>query len=288
ASLRYRKAELAALFEEKRALLSELLGSEVALEMPAILAEAPGSRNGAAYLSVPEAKRAAVRAIHERYRAAVGRIRAESFGSLSEDDVQKLDTLRKEQRSALAGLLTTDELTDFDLGTSNLAGWLKSQFRGAALTQEELRSVFRRFQGSIDAASLAVLGEGLDLGKASAELLATGGPAEELFGEARTAELRRARDPIYRMYQAAFVRAGIPDEVLNQVYEVQRAAIQDSNRRIYDSATSVQERQRLMEESQETARKSLRDVVGEEAFQRLVEGGTLPFLRVGRSKSTPP
>ncbi len=278
ASLRRRQVELLALWEEKRALLRDLLGVDVALEEPAALVPTAGSRNESAYQALPETKRAAVKDVHERFRQAVERIRAESYGFLSEEDLVKLDALRNDHRAALSRLLTPDELTDFDLATSPLARLLQAQLRGAPVTPEELRALYRRMQGELDGRSLAELADHPDLIEARASLFQPGGPADEILGTSRNREVQRGRDPLYRQYQNAFARAGISGAALDQVYEAHRAALRELSHVARDPNRSGPERQQLIRDSLEAVTLGLRDAVGEEAFQTLMNDNVLPLF----------
>jgi hypothetical protein len=220
------ESRLRQLLEEKRALLKELTGVDVGIDMPSRLAGRNVADFENAFAAVPEFKRDQVRAIQEQYWAQSDEIKQRTLGYLEPEDREEFLRIKAERRAALAEILTPRELQDYEIKSSATAASLKNRFEGFEPSDEEFRKIFDFMQPLDEQYSLSRRNpDPLDR-----EFTASRAQAEQdlqahfrsVLGEDRYAEYQRSRDPAYRKISQLGAEAGLPHDSVLQAYQAQQ------------------------------------------------------------------
>jgi hypothetical protein len=189
-------AQLAALDREERALVRELLGVELDAEMAKYSGDE--DREERLYGFLPAEKRERVADLQAHFDELEQQIYSRSKGFLIEADQEALRQLQKQREAELAQVLTTSELEEYQLRTSQTAASLRSQLHGFNPSEDEFRRLFR-LQKTFD----DTFNNGLNLdsnqsdAQAAAQQLLNDEMRKSLGGD-RYAQYQRVQDPEYK------------------------------------------------------------------------------------------
>ncbi len=276
------ESKLRQLLEEKRALVKELTGVDTGIDMPSRLAGRDLVPFETAYATLPEDKRALVRAIQENYWTQSDDIKQRTMGYLEPEDRAEFERIKKERRDALAQVLTPEELMEFELKTSNVAAALKSRFNGFDATEQEFRKVYELMQPLDDKYSISRRNPD----PVDPDFTAARNQAEKdldqhirsVLGEDRYAEFERTRDPAYRNLKQIGAELQLPQESIVQAYQEQRYFQEESRKIMQDAAQAPEERMQNLEALRAQAERKAQQLFGDKAalFMQRVAGGAMP------------
>lgn len=251
-------AALRALDREERALIRRLLGASPEALARAESGPEPGLLRHVAFL--PPERQAAVADLLARFDE-----RGYELLLAAEDPAvgrEPQAMLEAERRAALAGLLTPEELLEYDLRTSPLADELRDAFRGAETTREEFVALFKLRQQA-EAALAEIPGDALDAA-ARREVIAaeTEQAVRETLTPQRFADFERARDPDYQVLYDLALDHKVEPVVAAQVYDMRRTVAEQADRLRDDPLlTAEQKRAGLTAIRRETER-AIGEVLG--------------------------
>jgi hypothetical protein len=134
-------AELTALDREQRSLVRDLLGVELEAEMAKYSGDEDREERLYGFLA-PE-KRERVADLQAHFDELEQQIYNRSKGFLIEGDQEALRQLQKQREAELAQVLTTSELEEYQLRSSQTAANLRAQLHGFNPSEEEFRRLFR-------------------------------------------------------------------------------------------------------------------------------------------------
>jgi hypothetical protein len=143
-------------------------------------------------------------------------------------DRDKMTALEKDQRDAVARLLSPAELLEYDLRASNTANSLREELAAFQPTEAEFRSIYdlraafdQRFNTfTADMGSIGMSQE-QQRQRSDAQKILTE-QIKALLGPARMAEYERATDFNYRRTSQFVARLELPPETTNQLYAIQK------------------------------------------------------------------
>jgi hypothetical protein len=173
--------------------------------------------------TVPAEKLPEVQRILRDFDEARNDIYSSAGGGIIGQEIQKrVEAAQKEQRAALARLLTPQELEEWDLRNSDTARNVRYQLSAFNPTESEFRTIFK-LQAEFDERFPRTMQipnpeEQQRRGEAQRQL------SEQIkatLGPARASEYDRANDFNYRQTSQLVARLELPAETTNQVYEVQ-------------------------------------------------------------------
>jgi hypothetical protein len=144
-------------------------------------------------------------------------------GMLGPEQIRRLSALEQQQREALAGLLTPEELEHYLLRNSETAQRVRNQLSAFDPNEEEFRAIYR-IQAEFDAQF------GMISGPLSPEDQQRRGMAQQamneqikaMLGPVRGAEFERANDYSYRQSAQLINRLELPSEITAHIWGVKQ------------------------------------------------------------------
>jgi len=264
-SERERQQKLAALEEEKRNLIQELLGVDQRAELSKYLGE---DENDRLLAFLEESKRADVLRLQEHYGGLESAVFEKAHGLMTDDDEARIRELRAEQRAELAKLLTPAELEEYDLRTSETASEMRTTLAAFKPTPEEFRAIFRLRQVFADNNGSQTPGEATSEADA-AKLHAAGQKVQqqlkELLGEQRLGEYEKAQDPDYQNLAMLGRRFELPTETTGKVYAIKQTVEEQSRLVQEDTTLSLEEKKAALRIIKARTGKTITDALGEKA-----------------------
>ena len=274
-------AQLGELAREKKALLKDLLGIDVPVQAPLILSRQTHEKFDAALQLLPEEKRDAVRAIHEKYWLDSQRLQQRTLGEFDADDRVAYQNIRAERRDALAKLLTPAEFEDLELRISTTASSLRSQLASFAPTENEFREIFRlkrefteeyNTRGGVDPEDQTINQQRAQASQQVEEQI------KAALGPERYAEYQRAQDGNYRRLVQVADQSGLPRDTAVKGYEIQRALADELQKLRADPNLSKEQRQAAVKDIRSQSEAALQQTLGQDAYQ-LLRGGRVPRIQ---------
>lgn len=234
------QAGLRELAREERRALRDVLGEEESLDPLMRLAQ----HRQLEFL--PPEKAVEVRHVVEEYEER----RMELYGSGFNYavDREKITALEKEQRAAIASVLTGSEMFEYELRNSNTANRLRDELTAFAPTEEEYRAIFP-LRAAFDEQygdMTPVMSAEESRKRSEAQKLLTQ-QIKAVLSPERAAEYDRRTDYNYRRTSQLVARLELPPGTTDQLYDIQK---EYEKRRgdLYRGVTSVAERDQITEQ----------------------------------------
>lgn len=271
--MRREAQKLKSLEEERRALLTRLLGpnwdkandsmspssrSDIHLEGP-VLGELSSEVKQKVYDISAQARQ--LRNVYLQIQRQQGK----------QPDPAELERLRQEFRSGLGEFLNFEQMEEFLLRYSQTAVDMRKEFRGLDLTADEFRAIFRtRDPLEQQAAFLSQ-----DDPSVARRLLSLQTQADEAvkrsLGKERFTLYKLNQDPLFGETKTAAERVGASPEVLFAMYQINQETEAERRRVRNDLNLSSEEKIDALAEIQAMQQKSLQKLLGATRFQRLTE-----------------
>jgi hypothetical protein len=267
-----RERKLRQLQREKRALLKELLGIDVPMEMPSTMSGGVANRERRfeeAYEKLPEEKRGPVRTIQEDYWAKTEELNERTMGFWEPQDYEEQRRLKTEYRDGLAKTLTQDELLNFDMATSSTASRLRSELTAFNPTDQEMRELFKLRWKLDDEFSTVGPSNPNDpeAGRKRGEAYqAVEAEARALLGEQRYAEYQRARDYQFRTLTRLAQQNGLPSDTAVKAYDLQRVARDESAKLRSHPDLTAEQRNEMLRQMQSELDATMTQLLGQRAY----------------------
>jgi len=264
-----RQHKLRGLAREKRALLKELLGVDVPVEVPAGSGFRTAERFEIGYAALPESKRDGVRQVQESFWDQLEALERRTRGYWEPEDLEEYKRLREERSRLLAETLTPAELEEYELTTSETGNRLRSELASFGPTDEELRQIYRLRKPLDDQLDAGPMGS--DAGGGSAQDARAFEQYEQqlksVLGEARYADYQRSKDPQYRNFTRLGQEAGVSKESLVKAYEAQKVTQSEAARVRADASLDTGQRQQALKTLQDELDQTMQQLLGERGFQ---------------------
>ncbi len=244
--IRTAEAKLRALDDERRALLTRLLGPKWEVTEPdftALRRLQAIALDGPVLGVLPADVKRQVRQIAVRQQQQLQDYLTAERNDGRNPDPAALARIRKESHDALARILTPAQLEEFLLRYSDTAQALRNelgQLKYFSATPDEFRSLFRSLDSLENQYDLAVTGAvPLSAAQQAALEQQRDSAIREALGDKRYEEFRRLHDPAYRDALAAATAAGAPQAV-ETLYEINRATAEERRRIEADTNLTAQ------------------------------------------------
>jgi hypothetical protein len=268
--------QLAALDNEQRALVKELLGADLQTELKKYLHSDDYDERMYAFL--PAEKREKLKEVQSRYDELEQEIYARAKGLILDEDQEQLKRIQAEREQELAKLLSPEEMEEYELRNSPTAHGLRSQLSGFDPNEEEFRKIFRLqkvFDAQFANAFNATDEVQMEL-RARAQEEAQDALNEEikkLIGTKRFADYERAQDADYKALVQFTDRFEMPRDVAVKVYDMKLEAERQKLRiEANPNLTEEQRQAALMGIVRETQR-SVTQALGDRGQSYLRTGG---------------
>jgi hypothetical protein len=265
--------QIRALEDERRALLTSLLGPDwESADYPLPPIETLAPMDGPILGTLPAETRLAVQQIE---RAALDRqeqylASQETLGF--QPDPIELAQLRQQTRAELAAVLDPEALEEYLLRYSHEASELRRQLRAFDPSPEEFRALFRALD-PIDQ-QLALLGSDsnpVTAGQRQRLEAERERVAQTLLPADRREQYQLSQDPLYRQARDVARLADVSDDTilpLTALYGLTEVEIQRIRN---DPSLSPEERTEQLEAARTARDDSVRELLGDEAYQRYLD-----------------
>jgi hypothetical protein len=268
--------KLRALEDERRELLTQLLGPEwESMDYPLPSLETLVPLDGPILGTLPAETKRAVQTIE---RAALQR-RNEYLTARQEAgepaDPAELTRLRMEARAELAAVLPPDALEEYLLRYSQEATNLRRQLAGVETTPEEFRALFRAMDPL--GQELATTVPGVDAEKRRALLNEEREQSlRQVLGEERYEEYRLSQNLLYQQARSVAAAAGVSEDRIVPLAAIYRLTEIEEARIRSDVGLSPDEKAVRLEAMRIAQQDSMRQLLGDEAYQRYLESLRVP------------
>ncbi|MEO6569590.1 MAG: hypothetical protein ABIO94_12565 [Opitutaceae bacterium] len=273
-------AELRALTREEDRAIRALLGPDV--DSPS----AQAARNALPGVA-PEriAQIADIFANYEQMRQDIGSI---ARGQVPIYERERIIGLEIAMRAELAAVLTSQELEDYDLRTSNVANSLRNTLAGLEVSEPEFRALHKLL--SVTDQTLRSLSGPVTPDEARARNDARKQMLDEMatvLGPDRYAAYLRSSDYSYRQTAQLVTRLELPLDTANQIYAMQQDLQNRANSLQNNRALDSEDRNAQLATLSEEARARVGAVLGAEGYEAYKEyGGT--WLQMLQPRPGPP
>jgi hypothetical protein len=271
--------------EEKRAVVKDLLGIDLPLEMP----DWNPQRNPdfeAALMALPEDKRGPARELLEKFRDRRRELEARTRGIYTPEDLEEFRAIRAERARSLTALLGKEALEKLEITASGIERSILGSFPGFELSGGELSGLVR--------AQLAMRDQppGLVVGRTAEEVERDSRELQNLaqryaqeirdlrasMTPERQAEFDRAQDPWFQSIYRRASQLGMPRETAVQMHETTSSLRREIEAVMRENASQPERLQQLLREAYDRGADQLRQLVGEEAFNQMGGINRIPGL----------
>jgi hypothetical protein len=274
------------LYREQTKILRGLLGPD-----------AEGQENinalyqGRRFDSVPPEKIDDVQRILRDFEDARQDVFSKSAGSFGQETQKRITEIEKDQRAALARLLTPQEFEDWQVRNSDTARSIRAQLSAFNPTEAEFRAIYK-LQADYDEKFSRTMyappspEESRRRGEAEKQL---NEQIKATLGPVRGAEYERSNDYNYRQTSQLVARLELPPETTGKIYEIQKD-IQNRSRELYRGGpNAVAEREKEFAQLISEAQTKVSAILGPRGFEayRQYGGSWIQSLQVRPAIRTP-
>ena len=261
---------------EKREIIRELLGVDLAAERSKVSGEADFYEERLTFLT-PE-KRSRIRMIMERANREEVALREKSWlenDELTPEERKQLREIATSKEREVAVLLSPDELEQYNLWFSSSAYKVRDSFFAMEPSEEDFLAIYgvqREFDqqwGTQEVESLAPAERAqYELAQREYEQ-----KVREHLGEERYEEYRRSRDDDFQQLQAAAAQFGLNTGLAAEVYSFRKILEEERQRVQQMPGLSPDQRARVSDALAEEAERAVIEVMGPKPYRYYVRSG---------------
>lgn len=254
--------KLRALEEEKNGVL-RALGIEPD-PMSSLMAMAAGNPMEAMFDFLPEGKREVLMKTMADFQSKI----LESAGDAATDP-EAMFKAQQEMEKAIKEKLTPEEYLDYQLRFSMTANMMRMQLAGFEPDEEEFLAVFKLRAAHDEQFSPMGLMNATEAEQAERQAAerALNEQIEQVLGEARYAEYRRAQDFQYQQIVRVVKSAELDVGVANQVYDLQKIAERQANEVRLNNDLPQEQRQAALAAIRAETEQTLQATMGEKGWE---------------------
>lgn len=252
-----------ALNKEKRALLTELLGTAPD-EKPDLLAGA-ASQIETMFDFLPAEKRSKVFDLMQDMQGKMQK--AMKGGAPDPEDIRKA---MKETEVAIAGVLTPEEMLDYNLRFSMTANMMRMQVAGFEPTEAEFLELFKKRKAYDDEYGTAGMGarnlKGEEKEKQKAAEQKLDEEIKAQLGETRYQEYKRAQDYTFQQLYRVTERENLGKDTAVKVYDMKKIAEDEARKLRNDKTMTPDARTAALAAIRAETERSMRAALGEKGY----------------------
>jgi hypothetical protein len=256
-----------ALNQEKRALLKDLLGVDIA-EKPEEIVAAMMNPFDSMLDFLPAEKRARLLELEQEFGAR----QAKMFtgGPMDEEDGKAMREMSREKREAIRAMLSPEEFADYELRMSDTAMQMRFSLNGFEPTEDEFRRIFELRRGFDEEFGPMFGGADEDQMEARNEAQAKlNENLKQLLGEERYSDYERVQDFTWQSLSKVAERQGLDDAGALALWEVKQAAEAEAGRIRGDAALSAEQRDAALAAIRQETEKELTARLGDKGMGSL-------------------
>jgi hypothetical protein len=253
-----------ALGKEKRALLTELLGSAPEEKFDMFAGMNP-FESMLDFLSTE--KQSKVMQLFQDMQVKMAK--QMKSGSPDGDDMKVMQTAQKQMEAELAKILSPQEFEDYQLRMSQTAMTLRMQLSGFDPSEEEFRKVFFEKKKFDDEYSMFTAGtedkEARE--KRAAAQKELNAKLKEALGETRYADYERAKDWNYQTIAKIADRNNLGKDAAVKVYDMKKLAEAEAAKIRKDTALTSEQRTAALASIRTETESSIKGVLGDKGYK---------------------
>ncbi len=259
-----RVAKERALNQEKRALLTELLGSAPD-EKPDLVASTTQQLE-AMFDFLPTEKRTKV---FDLMQDLQGKLQKSMKGGAP--DPEDMRKVMKEGEAAMAAVLSPEELLDYNLRFSMTANVMRMQMAGFEPSEQEFLELFKKRKAYDDEFGLGGFGGGLNLKgeekeKQKAAEKALDEQVKVQLGDDRYQDYKRSQDYAFQAMFRTADREGLGKDAAVKAFEMKKAAEDQAKQLRADKNLSADQRTAALRAIRDETERSVKGVFGEKGY----------------------
>jgi hypothetical protein len=256
---------------ELPAVVRELLGINYEREVNKLFIDTQDDAERLKFLD-PD-KQARIVSLREQYEGLQERImESAQNGELSAADFALMETLQQAQKNELAGLLSPEELEEYELRTSRTAERLRDDLVGFEPTEEEFRTLFRAYRELDEKYGSASLDDpAVQARKLEEQRRIEAAVKEELAGSRRE-DFERAQDPDYRILYRIAQRHELDPDTARAMFDARRVAETERERLLKETSFLPHQRESALQALQRETELFFQEEMGSSAFREYREG----------------
>jgi hypothetical protein len=263
-------AQVRALEEERRALLTKLLGPNwESADYPLPSLESITVLDGPVLGTLPPETKLALQRLEQQ---SLDRLKAyveEQRSAGEPTDPAELARLRRQTREELAKVLTPEQLEEYLLRYSQNAVQLREQLRGFEASPEEFRALFRALDPIDQELQLQAGGTNAASVSRRQELEQQRNAAiRESLGRERYDDYQLNQNPLYRQARELANQSGVAPEQVAPLMLILGVTDKEEQRIRNDASLTAEEQTAQLQHTREAQQTSLRRLMGEEAYRR--------------------
>lgn len=257
---------------ERWSLLRDLLGPGVEAESRKSTLSADAATEDLVLGFLSEAKRAAVREIVERYSDQEQELARKGL-ALTQKERADLKQLRDQRSTELAGVLTPEELLNYDLRTSTVAENLRARLAGVDFSEAQFREVYR-LQKSFDDefGQLAVL-DAKAVQRRGESMRKLDDDIKSALGEPLYTEMRRAQDPAWRGLVEVARTHNVSPATMEKVFETKKLVEESVRAAMSDASVPRENRVATLKSIGEQTEQAMVQLLGEKGWEAYKQNG---------------
>ncbi|MBI5775043.1 MAG: hypothetical protein HZA89_15055 [Verrucomicrobia bacterium] len=253
------------LAKEKRALLTELLGSapEEKLDMTAMMGGVNPFEQMLDFLT-PDKQTTAME-VMQKYQAKM--MKGMGSGAMDADGLKEMTKIQKEMEAELGKTLSPQELEEYNLRMSNTANIMRFTLASFDPNEQEFRDIFKQRKVFDD--QFGPFGQKPDDKVEAAKYDAAKKQMDEQLKQTlgpRYADYERSQDYNYQQLYAIGQRNGLPKEATISAYDMKKVAEDQAKLVRNDKALSNDQRTAALQAIREETQRSLQGVLGDKAY----------------------
>ncbi|MGV3757481.1 MAG: hypothetical protein ACO1QS_19040 [Verrucomicrobiota bacterium] len=257
--------KLQALAQEKRALLKELLGIDVA-DKPDLMAAAfnPIER---LLNFLPDEKQTKVLEMMQQFQAKM--MKSMGNGAPDEQDRKNLMAAQKEYEGTLEKMLSPQEFEQYQLRLSQTSMMMRMELDGFTPSEQEFKDIFK-LRKSFDDENGGMFGmmdqskEGREKYQAAQKEL--NDQIKSTLGEARYADYEREKDYQYKGVSKFVQRQNLPKEAAVKVWDAKKAAEAEASKVRNNSSLNQEQKNAALQGIQQATENNLQATLGADAY----------------------
>lgn len=258
---------------EKRNLIFELLGIDVAGDIPSLVGSNFNSAWEQALAMLPLEKRGPVRAAQDKFWERTETLRRRVDGFLLPEDAEEYRKARNERLETLRKILTPDEFDQVEMRTSTTGRNLRNELTGFEPNEAEFRAIFRARRDQHESTYLPGQLVGAEEASATQATVDAASTADQqikaALGEVRYAEFQRSQNWEFQQIQRIAQDSGLPKETAIAAYEMQNQTQARVQQALQTPGLTAEQQRQMVQQIQAEAIQQVKQAFGDKAFQQL-------------------
>ncbi len=257
-----------AVAREKRALLTELLGSAPE-EKPDMMAMFGGVNPFERMLDfLPASKQTLAMEIEQKFGAKL--MKSMDSGGIGDGDAMKnMAKVQREKEAELAKVLTPQELEDYNLRMSQTANMMRFQLASFDPNEQEFRAAFKARKKLDDEFGFTGVppSDKAEREKYDAAKKAMETELKQTLGETRFADYERAQDFVYQNLYRVTEKQKLGRDAANKVFEMKKVAEEQAKKIRADAALSAEQRNTALANIRSETEAAVTGVLGGDGYE---------------------